>query len=82
MFERYHWTNTVLFPPWLPLSFHTHAQSLNNDNNDQDGYYRILLAVANHEFHGSTQNCDFVVFKSLVGDRAGVRDTTIWINKR
>lgn len=79
MFRCCHWTNAIPFPPWLPLSFHTHAQPLNNDNNDQDGYYRILLAVAKHQFHGSTQNCDFPLFKSCVGHGVGTRGSTIWI---
>lgn len=46
-----HWLRAAPFPPRLPLSAHAHAPPPppNNDNNDQDGYYRRLLAVAEHK---------------------------------
>lgn len=63
---RCHWAKTAPFPPRLPLSFHTHTQPLNNDNNDQDGYYRIFLAVAD-QFNGNTLNDSISQLKSLFG---------------
>lgn len=73
-------TRFPFFLPGFRFLFLRDAQPLNNDNNDQDGYYGVLLAVADHHFHGSAQNCDFSQFKSLVG--AGVRATgaTLWTN--
>lgn len=55
---RCYWPKTEPFPPRLPLSFLAHTQPLNNDNNDQDGYYRIFLAVAD-QFNGN--NLDGVI---------------------
>lgn len=79
VFWHCHWTNSVPFPPCLPLSFHTHTQPLNNDNNDQDGYYTIFLAVADYKFHGNTPNCSFSQFKSPVGGGDSARNKPIWI---
>lgn len=58
VFQLFHWSNTFL-SSLSSASFHTHAQPLNNDTNDQDGYYRILFALANYQFHGGAQNYDF-----------------------
>lgn len=59
----------------LVSAFFSYAQPLNNDNNDQDGYFKILHTVAGHKCVWKSRISLF--FQTLVGD--GARIYTIWI---
>lgn len=59
----------------LVSAFFPYAQPLNNDNNDQDGYFKILHTVAGHKCVWKSRISLF--FQSLAGD--GARIHAVWI---